>query len=272
MKLLKSLPIRLGICQSCSKNIQVKQFFDYIRALRLSKAALYLRDNDTQIIGVALEFIFETHEGFTRAFSKEFGINPKKYSKETPPIKLFMPCHVIEDQEKRKGDNTMKDKSVTTIFVQVIERPKRAAIIKRGKKATHYFEYCEETGKSVWGELCSIKGALFEPMGMWLPSKLIKKGTSKYVQGVEVAPGYDLGIPEGFERIELDACKMMIFQGPKYDDDNFEQEVLKVMESIDEYDPSAFGFAWADSEAARFQYEPQGSRGYIEGRPVKLIV
>lgn len=77
------------------KEITGKAPFEYIRALRLTKAALILRDNNIKIIDVALDFVFDSHEGFTRAFSKEFGIPPSKYSHYTPPIKLFMPQKVL---------------------------------------------------------------------------------------------------------------------------------------------------------------------------------
>jgi AraC family transcriptional regulator len=247
-----------------------KTIFDYIRALRLSQAALFLRDNETTVVEVALDFIFDTHEGFTRAFAKEFGITPKKYAQTTPPIKLFIPNLANDWENKKRGNNKMSENS-SVIFTQVIERSKRKAIIKRGIKATHYFEYCEEVGCDVWGELCSIKGALYEPMGMWLPIKLIAPGTSLYVQGVEVPEDFAGTIPEGYDLIDLAPCKMMIFQGQKYDDNNFEYEVGKVMKAIDNYDPEPFGFVWAPKEAPRFQYEPLGSRGYIEGRPVKQI-
>lgn len=246
-----------------------KTIFEYLRSIRLSKAALVLRDTDAKVVDVALEFIFETHEGFTRAFSKEFGISPKKYSKRTPPIKLFMP-YPVSDLTK-KGKKSMENKT-DIVFAQVIDRPARAAIIKRGVKATEYFEYCNEVSCDVWGVLCSVKGALYEPMGMWLPKKLIAPGTSEYVQGVEVPTDYSGEVPQGYELISLEPCKMMIFQGPKYDDENFEEEVLKVMKAIEEYDPKEFGFKWADEQAPRFQYEPWGKRGYIEGRPVKQIV
>lgn len=246
------------------KEYMDKTIFEYIRSVRLTNAALNLRDKDTQVIDVALEFIFDTHEGFTRAFSKEFGITPKKYSKQAPPIKLFFPYPIYN---RTKGENDM-DKNTTVVFTQVIQRPKRKAIIKRAITAKHYFTYCDEVDCDVWGELCSIKGALYEPMGMWLPKKLIRTNTSEYVQGVEVPFDYDGIIPDGYELITLDACKMMIFQGPKYDDKDFESEVAKVMQAIDDYDPTPFGFEWADDEAPRFQYEPRGERGYIEGRAV----
>ena len=40
---------------------------------RLSKAAMELRDKDLKVVDVAMDFVFDSHEGFTRAFRKQFG-------------------------------------------------------------------------------------------------------------------------------------------------------------------------------------------------------
>ena len=84
-------------------------------------------------------------------------------------------------------------------------------ILKRGKNATDYFEYCEEAGCDVWGLLCSIKEALYEPIGMWLPDTFRTPGTSFYAQGVEVPAGYSGVVPDGFDIITLPPCMMMVF-------------------------------------------------------------
>ena len=102
---------------------------------------------------------------------------------------------------------------------------------------------------------------------MWLPNNLIKAGTSLYVQGVEIPTDHDGIIPDGYDVVDFKPCRMMIFQGQKYDDEVFESEVLKVMEAVENYDPTPFGFEWANQVGPRFQFEPQGSRGYIEGKP-----
>lgn len=244
--------------------------FDYIRKLRLSKAALVLRDNKTKIIDVAFNFVFDSHEGFTKAFSKQFGISPKKYVQETPPIKLFIPTNpYLYYLSQNKGVKKMKQ--TKTVFVQVVERPARKVLLKRGIKAKDYFEYCEEVGCDVWGVLTSVKEAMYEPVGMWLPKHLIKEGTSKYVQGVELLLSYDKPIPDGFELIELPACKMMIFQGEPFADDDFCDAIDNLKETIDKYDPRLYGFDWDKEAAPSIQLEPVGYRGYIEGRPVKLI-
>lgn len=65
--------------------------FEYLRALRLTRAALKLRDEPVRVLDVALEFVFNSHEGFTRAFSRSFGVTPKQYQTHPGPIGLFMP-------------------------------------------------------------------------------------------------------------------------------------------------------------------------------------
>ena len=258
-------------CARIFKELTGKTPFEYIRALRLSKAALLLRDNQMKVIDVAFDFVFDSHEGFTRAFSKEFGMSPRAYTKQKPPIKLFMPIKARDYYLKlQRGEENMT-KNANTVFVQVVNRPERKLILKRGKKAAHYFEYCEEVGCDIWGMLCSIKEAMYEPVGMWLPKNMIKPGTSQYVQGVEVPQDYAGKIPEGFEIIELPPCKMMVFQGEPYDDEKFEDAIEDLWEVMKKYKPQIYGFDWADDEAPRFQLVPEGYRGYIEARPVREI-
>jgi len=260
-------------CTRVFKELIGKSPFDYIRSRRLTHAALKLRDNKVKVIDVAFDFVFDSHEGFTRAFSKEFGINPYKYHKSPEPVYFFMPYPVrARYLYFLKGESQMEKKQPgSAIFVQVIERPERKLILKRAKKATEYFEYCEEAGCEVWGLLCSIKEALYEPVGMWLPDALRPPNTSVYVQGVEVPADYSGIVPDGFDIITLPPCKMMVFQGQPFEDEHFDTAIGDLQELIKTYNPELYGFQWADDIAPRFQMEPQGYRGYIEARPVKQI-
>ena len=246
--------------------------FEYIRALRLSRAAAKLHDDKhVKVIDVAFDFVFDSHEGFTRAFSKQFGISPKEYRKHTPPINLFFPRAAHDYYlTRQKGERKMA-KNLTTVFVQVVDRPARKLILKRGIKATHYFEFCEEVGCDVWNVLSSIKEALYEPIGMWMPVNLIKPGTSLYTQGVEVPLDYAGTVPDGFELIDLKPCKMMVFQGPPYDDEQFMEAISDVQEVLKSYSPERYGFQWADEDGPKTQLAPMGYRGYIEARPVRQL-
>lgn len=245
--------------------------FDYIRAIRLSKAAARLHDGGVRVVDVAFDFVFDSHEGFTRAFSKEFGMSPRTYTKQKPPIKLFMPTKARDYYLKLQRGEEKMTKNANTVFVQVVNRPERKLILKRGKKAAHYFEYCEEVGCEIWEILSGIKDALYEPIGMWMPESLRPAGTSEYAQGVEVPKDFKGSVPEGFEIITLPACQMMVFQGPPYDDEKFEDAIGELWQIMKTYDPSLYGFQWADEDAPRFQLAPMGYRGYIEARPVRPV-
>ena len=156
---------------------------------------------------------------------------------------------------------------VKSVFVQIIEKPARKAVIKRGVKATEYFTYCEEVGCDVWGLLTSMKALGGEPVCLWLPEAYKKPGTSEYVQGVELPADYEDEIPEGFDVIELPAASYLMFQGEPFEEEDYCQAIEAVQEAIGRYDPSVIGYAW-DEQNPKIQLEPIGTRGYIELHPV----
>ena len=157
----------------------------YIRRLKLSKSALRLRDEKISVLDIAMDMGFGSVDGYQRAFRREFGCNPKEYALSPVPIWLFTP-YFITDEERKVSD--MSD--TRTVFIQIVEKPARKVIIKRGIKANEYFSYCEEVGCDVWGLLTSIKSNSGEPVCLWLPEHLRKPVTNEYVQGVEVEQNY----------------------------------------------------------------------------------
>jgi AraC-like DNA-binding protein len=237
---------------------------DYIRRLRLSKSAIKLRDESCKIIDTALELGFGSVDGYQRAFFREFGCNPREYAKSPVPLYLFTPYGVkYRALRKEKQMETVK-----SVFVQVIEKPERKVLIKRGIKAADYFAYCEEVGCDVWGLLQSIKSISGEPVCLWLPAKLIAPGTSEYVQGVEVPVTYDGVVPDGLDVIVLPAAKYLMFKGEPFDEEDYCKAIEDVQAAISKYDPAVIGAQW-DSSNPRIQLEPVGTRGYIELLPIK---
>ncbi len=100
---------------------------------------------------------------------------------------------------------------------------------------------------------------------------MIKEGTSKYVQGVELPLDYSGDIPEGYDLVELPASRMMIFQGEPYDDVDFMDAIGEIWKHIEKFDPSLYGYKWYPEAAPRFQLAPMGNRGYIEALPVAPV-
>lgn len=237
----------------------------YIRRLRLAKAALRLKNDKTKIIDTAFEFGFENVDSFTRAFYREFGMNPSEYAKNPVPIMLFVPYGAKYREMKKEN---IKMERVKTIFIQKIKKMRRKVIVKRGIKATEYFEYCNEVGCDVWGMLLSMDSLCGEPISMWLPDKYVKPNTSSYVQGVEVSRDFCGVIPNGFDVIELPEAEYLMFQGEPFAEENYSEAIALVQKSMDKYDPIVIGCVW-DNENPRIQLEPKGDRGYIELRAIK---
>lgn len=237
---------------------------DYIRRFRLSKSALKLRDEACKILDVALELGFGSVDGYQRAFLREFGCNPREFATTPIPLYLFTPYGVkYRAMRKEKQMETVK-----SVFIQVIEKPARKVLIKRGVKAADYFSYCEEVGCDVWGLLMSMKSISGEPVSLWLPKSYIKPGTSEYVQGVEVATDYKDAVPDGLDVIDLPACKYLMFQGEPFAEEDYCEAIEQVWAAIKKYDPTVIGYTW-DKENPRIQLEPIGTRGYIELMAIK---
>ncbi len=85
----------------------------YIRARRLSKAAVALRLTARPILDVALQYRFDSQQTFTRAFKKQFEQTPAFYRRSDtwsaigicPPIKLsgnnLVPVEYVMQQDKQ---------------------------------------------------------------------------------------------------------------------------------------------------------------------------
>lgn len=240
---------------------------EYIRKYRLSQAAMRLRDGNVRIIDAAYNAGFSNVDTFTRAFYREFGLNPSDYVKHPVPIALFIP-YGAKYRALRKEQIDVSN--IQTIFVQAVRKPERLCIIRRAVHAEDYFPYCEEVGCDVWGVLMSMKSLCGEPVSMWLPPKYKAPNTSTYVQGVEVETDYMSVIPQGFDVIQLPEAEYLMFQGQPFREEDYCEAIRSVQQAMDSYDPSAVGYAW-DDENPRIQLEPRGERGYIELRAVRRL-
>ena len=238
---------------------------EYIRRMRLAQSALRLKEEHAKIIDVAFDLGFSSVDGYTRAFRKEFGINPGEYARSPVPIKLFV-AYGVKFRNLRKECSTVTE--LKNVFIQAIHKPRRRVIIKRGIHADNYFDYCGEVGCDVWGVLLSMDSLCGEPVCLWLPDRYRLPETSTYVQGVEVAEDFDGILPEGFDVITLEKADYLMFQGEPFAEEDYCDAIFAVQNAMNRYVPSVIGYCWDDSNP-RIQLEPRGERGYIEMRAVQ---
>ena len=210
---------------------------DYQRRLRLSHSAARLREEGRRVADVAFESGFGSVDGYQRAFLREFGCNPGAYAAEPVPIGLFIP-YGVKYEELRRAHEPDSAEEARTVLVQVVEKPARRVVLKRGVRAFDYFSYGEEVGSEVWGLITSMEQLGGEPVSLWLPPHL------------------------------RPAATYLAFRGDPFREEDFLGAVESVQRAMERYDPAAIGHAW-DDDNPRVQYEPDPVAGYVEMRAVK---
>lgn len=81
---------------------------EYIRRLRIERGAYRLKISEQTILQIALDAGFKTHESFTRAFERQFGITPSEFRSNFLRISREHKKHV---QPKYISDYNMQDES-----------------------------------------------------------------------------------------------------------------------------------------------------------------
>lgn len=70
------------------REISGMQLRDYLRYRKLAFALKEIRDTDSGILDIALNYGFSSHEAFTRAFKSAYGITPSEYRRNPVPVVL----------------------------------------------------------------------------------------------------------------------------------------------------------------------------------------
>lgn len=224
-----------------------KTVSEYINAIVLSGSAERLLNTNRNVIDVAFDSHFNSHEGYTRSFAKQFSITPDEYRKCKIAIPLFTQ-HPANHYYILKEGQTMNNTSICT--VTPVNRPKRKLIYLPSKSATDYFSYCEEVGCDWEGLLNSIPEKFDTASLIDLPDFLVKDGISKVAAGVEVPIDYDKPLPGGYKITELEECIMLYFQSEPYENpDDFGDRIGQVFKAIENYNLERYGYKSASDIA-----------------------
>src|SRR5215813_224250 len=124
----------------------------HVRRLRLERAASRLKLTDVAIIQIALEAGYETHEAFSRAFRKNFGLSPVQFRRRngvTTRIKAASSVHYVNRGRLRTfAPAQTQDRSINVIIKRL--KPMRVAFMR------HIGPY-DQVGKT-WDHLMMFLG------------------------------------------------------------------------------------------------------------------
>ncbi len=62
------------------------RFGEYVRKRRLSEAVDQLLTTDASVLRIAIDAGYDSHESFTRAFKKEYGVPPRRFREEAEAV------------------------------------------------------------------------------------------------------------------------------------------------------------------------------------------
>lgn len=249
--------------------------FEYIRALRLTNAARKIKNNsDTSILDVAVDIGFASHEGFTKAFQRYFGVNPGKYRVHIPrQFMYFEPSSILRYHlllSSKEYIEMAENQRIVT--VTIIEKPTCKLILKRGITSTGYFEFDEEMGCDTFETLEAVPQSLEKVVFLELPPSMIKPGTSKAAAALEVPFDFNGWIPEGFEMVDLTSHLYMWFNGAPYEDEcMFGVAHEELYRAIANYKPELYGYEYAKDSAPIFHYFASAVTGVRQMIPVRRL-
>lgn len=157
-----------------------------LRRLRLTAAAAQMLTGTSQsVLETAIAAGFDSHDGFTKAFTREFHLTPSDYRRTRPPVAWFIASPVRHYYSYLDPD---QETTMTTITctVTIVDHPAARVLLQRAARATEYWSYCDEKGCEWEGLLASIPERLCPPALLTLPTQLTTPGASKVAAGVEL--------------------------------------------------------------------------------------
>ncbi|MEO0912357.1 MAG: AraC family transcriptional regulator [Pseudomonadota bacterium] len=169
----------------------------YLRARRLSVAAEALARGDADILSVALDAQYASHEAFTRAFAAYFGVLPSRVrgAQSTEMLELKEPLQMKNDMLTEVAAPEMREREafrVVGLSAQcTFEDISAIPALWQGFNARES-EVAGVVG-AAYGVCCDGDGA----------------GRFRYVAGAE-APG-DAGMPDGMDDVAIPAGRYAVF-------------------------------------------------------------
>ena len=194
---------------------------EYVRNRRLFYAVSELATGK-RIVDIAVDYGFETHSGFSKAFRRYFGCSPEKYrehaSFDVPPLPILK-----KTKQYVNGGIVMEPKMVKKDAVKIAgfmlkSKTKDGENLKEIPK--FWYDYVFNGRQEKIHKEFFIKS--HDEYGACFPENP-ENGEFEYIIGLEVKEGHD--IPKEYNVCTIPEALYAVFSTPPTDEENFSKEI-----------------------------------------------
>lgn len=273
------------------KEISGIPFRDYLRLRKLAFALKEVRDSEKSILDIAFDYGFSSHEAFTRAFKRTYGVTPSEYRKRPKPVVLRTKITPFDRYFFGLGEIGMK-KSEDDIKIYFVTIPAHKYLHIKNYESNGYWDFWQKQNlipgqdyETICGLLDSIKGKLDDDGGSEPNSgsgqimayindpdgRLCDWGFLRTEShGVRLPADYTGEVPPQMQLMDVPEAEYVVFEHGPFD---YEQENRSVEEKIEKamatFDFAGTGYCF-DTSPGRiiyFYFNPERFFKYI--RPVR---
>ncbi|MEF2966159.1 AraC family transcriptional regulator [Paenibacillus sp. M1] len=203
----------------------------YIRKRRLSKAAEMLAYTDRKVLDIALECGFASHEAFTRAFRKMYGILPSACRRlGYPPFLVAKaePQFLLEAQNSMKwGEFCMEYRIESRPAMRIIGYA-ITTTTQGGENSKEIPAFWQTYMQNRLGE--KVPGKKNPNVELGICTTYDEDGNFRYIIGFEVEESAQA--PEGMVEYEIPESTYAIFTTPPAGKDNFTASIQETWNVI----------------------------------------
>lgn len=288
---LEFLSKRLGYSEFYTtrkfREISGMSFRDYLRQRRLAFALKEIRDSDKNILNIALDYGFSSHEAFTRAFKETFGVTPSDYRKNPKPVVLRTKINPFDRYFLGLGEIGMV-KSTDDIKIYFVTIPAHKFLHIKNYESNGYWNFWQKQNQmqgqdyeTICGLLDSVKGKLDDNGGSESNSgsgqimayindpngRLCDWGFPRTeCYGVRLPFDYKGGVPPQMHIIDIPEAEYIVFEHGPFD---YEQENRSVEEKIEnamttfDFSDTEYCFDTSPGRIIYFYFNPEQHFKYI---------
>ena len=187
----------------------------YLRARRLAFALREVRDTDRRLIDIAVDYGFSSHEAFTRAFKREYGVTPDRYRRHPVAVVLRTRINTFDRYAFGMEEIGMM-KSTGKINVYFTTIPAHKLLYIRNNVSNGYWDFWQHHA-NIPGQDCHTICGLIDS----IPGKLDDMGTGDISSGAGQIMAYEAAEDGGsfpcypVPRYECYGCRLPVnYAGP----------------------------------------------------------